>query len=145
MSDAFWLHFYGIVTVLSLLFALSPIIRPKLGAWSSTRKAKKKSDLEDELLAFKIYLQDEKPFLRWYRALFARGFSWMSAGIAIGIWGLANHFNNSEAYRVLVFSVTAMCLGSSLGTFLVITSRAYRFMNPEETIAKLEERIRRLT
>jgi hypothetical protein len=145
MSDEFWLHFYGIVTVLSLIFALGPIIRPKFGTWSSTRKVKKKSDLEEELLAFKGYLEDERPFLRWYRALLARAFSWMAGGIAIGLWGLANQVNKPEAYKIIVFSLTSMCLGSSLGTFLAIMNRAYRFISPEETIAKLEEKIRRLT
>lgn len=145
MSDAFWLHFYGIVTVLSLLFSLGPIIRPKLGAWSSSRREKRKIDLDNELAAFKHYLQDEKIFLRWYRAYLARAFSVMTAGIAIGIIGLANNHNNYEIQSRLVFSLVALCFGSSLGTFLTITNRAHRFIDPEKTIASLEKRIRRLT
>jgi hypothetical protein len=69
----------------------------------------------------------------------------MTAGIAIGIIGLANHYSNPEIQNKLVFSIVAVCFGSSLGTFLSITNRAYRFIDPEKTIADLEKRIRRLT
>lgn len=144
MTDNAWMHIYGVVGVIALIAAIWPQISLRLVAWTTKRKAQKKKQLESEIQSIKLFETEDFRAQRMYRYFSAQGCAWLTAGLAIGFWSLLSTTDQSPLLRHGGLIFCSFCFGSSCGAFIGLAARMKKIASPEEAIATLEKRIRKL-
>ena len=141
MSDKWWTHIYGLISVIAFIIAVKPVLSQWMIARSSARKAKRRSELEKELDAFEAHLADDVHSQRFFRSTLAAGCFFLSVGAGIVLLTLVSPDRPGSIFRHIVLIIASGAFGGAIGSFLALRMRMHRLLDPDSTRKELIKRI----